>query len=52
MTQTKEQIEAQIDHARMELNANLHELETRAVSAMDWKQQFDASPALCLPSPS
>ena len=48
MTQTKEQIEAQIDHARMELNANLHELETRAVSAMDWKQQFDAKPGTLL----
>jgi hypothetical protein len=48
MTQTKEQIEAQIDHARMELNANLHELEKRATSAMDWKQQFDAKPGTLL----
>jgi hypothetical protein len=48
MTQTKEQIEAQIDHARMELNANLHELEERATSAMDWKQQFDAKPGTLL----
>ena len=48
MTQTKEQIEAQIDHARMDLNANLHELEERATSAMDWKQQFDAKPGTLL----
>lgn len=48
MNQTKEQIEAQIDHARLELNANLHELETRAVSAVDWKQHFDTNPGTLL----
>ena len=48
MNQTKEQIEAHIDHARMELNANLHELEERAVSAMNWKQHFDAKPGTLL----
>lgn len=48
MNQTKDQIETRIDHARMELNANLHELETRAVSAMDWKQHFDTNPGTLL----
>jgi hypothetical protein len=48
MNQTKDQIEALIDHARMELNSNLHELEERATSAMDWKQHFDAKPGTLL----
>ena len=48
MTQTKDQIEAHIDHARMELNANLQELEERANSAMNWRQHFDAKPGTLL----
>lgn len=48
MNPTKTQIEAHIDHARVELNANLHELEERAASAMDWRQHFDANPGTLL----
>lgn len=48
MIQTRDQIEAHLDHARSELSSNLSELERRAASAVDWKQQFDANPGTLL----
>lgn len=48
MIQTKNQIEAHLDQARCELNSNLLELESRAASALDWKQHFNARPGTLL----
>jgi hypothetical protein len=48
MIQTRNQIEAHLDQARCELNSNLLELESRAVSALDWRQQFQSNPGTLL----
>lgn len=48
MSQTRDEIEAHRDQARSDLHSNLRELERRAQSAMDWKQQFEARPGTLL----
>ncbi len=48
MGQTTNQIEADIQETRDSLGSNLGELERRAKSAADWKQQFRANPAKCM----
>jgi hypothetical protein len=44
MGKTADQITSEIDLAREQLEANLHELETRVKSATDWRAQFGKHP--------
>jgi hypothetical protein len=44
MGKTADQITSEIDHAREQLEANLHELESRVKSATDWRAQFKKHP--------
>jgi hypothetical protein len=44
MGKTADQITTEIDQAREQLQANLHELETRVKSATDWRAQFQKHP--------
>jgi hypothetical protein len=48
MDQTTEQIESQIHHKRRALRSNLQELEDKARSVTDWRQQVRANPAAML----
>lgn len=48
MDQTTEQIESQIHHQRQALRSNLQELEDKARSVTDWRQQVRANPAAML----
>lgn len=44
MGQTTDQIAAEIDQSREQLQVNLRELETRMKSAADWRVQFQRHP--------
>jgi hypothetical protein len=44
MGQTTDQITAEIDRSREQLQVNLRELETRVKSAADWRVQFQRHP--------
>lgn len=48
MDQTTEQIESHIHHKRRALRSNLQELEDKARSVTDWRQQVRANPAAML----
>lgn len=45
MGETTNQIEAHLDKTRADLGQNLHELENKFKSAVDWKQQFQKKPS-------
>ena len=45
MGETTNQIEAHLDKTRANLDQNLHELENKFRSAVDWKQQFQKKPS-------
>jgi hypothetical protein len=42
MDSTVEQLEAEIDRTREHLGADLHELERKVDSAMDWRRYYEA----------
>ena len=48
MGETTDQIASEIDQTRDELKSNLEELEVRAKSVVDWRDQFDRHPAVML----
>lgn len=48
MAETTHEIETTIDRTREDLADNLRELEDKVRSAADWKEYFDANPALFL----
>ena len=48
MDQTARQVENQILEERAKLERNLHTLERKARSTMNWRDQFDAHPEAAL----
>jgi hypothetical protein len=48
MGETTREIEAQIDRSREELASNIRELDRKVRSAADWKEHFNAHPAVAI----
>lgn len=48
MRQSGHQVKVHLEQEKSELRSNIHELEAKAVSALDWKQHFEARPGMLL----